>query len=97
MLSDSIVRLEDFKDALYEKIHIITTQQEQLSLFEKVMQESEHTNEILAQMKAQQQIAAQDLQESFEVLLHMIHDIEYYVDAQKEIEEKTMDVQLNKE
>ena len=43
------------------------------NLFEKVMQDSEHTNEMLVQMKAQQQIASQELQESFQVLLHMIH------------------------
>jgi len=91
LLSDSIIRLEDFKDALYKKIHIITTQQEQLALFEKVMQDSEHTNEMLVQMKAQQQIASQELQESFQVLLHMIHDIEYHVEAQREIEERTID------
>ncbi len=97
LLSDSIVRLEDFKDALYKKIHVITTQQEQLTLFEKVMQESEHTNEMLVQMETQQQIAAQELQESFKILLHMIHDIEYYIEAKKEIEERTMDVQLQLE
>ena len=59
----------------------VSTQKEQLALFEKVMQDSEHTNEMLIQMKAQQQIASQELQESFQVLLHMIHDIEYHVEA----------------
>ena len=41
---------------LFIKIQIITTQKEQLALFEKVMQDSEHINEMLVQMKAQQQI-----------------------------------------
>lgn len=84
-----IERLEDFKDEVYRRIKMIVTKEEQLELFEKVMKDN--TEEIVIEMKTQQQLAVRELEESFTVLLSMMNDAQHYIDAKQEVEHKMLD------
>ena len=84
-----IERLEDFKDEVYRRIKMIVTKEEQLELFEKVMKDN--TEDMVIEMKTQQQLAVRELEESFTVLLSMMNDAQHYIDAKQEVEHKMLD------
>ena len=62
---------------------------EQLELFKKVTKDN--TEDMVIEMKTQQQLAVQELEESFTVLLSMMNDAQHYIDAKQEVEHKMLE------
>lgn len=84
-----IKRLEDFKDEVYRRTKMIMAKQERLAFFEKISKDN--TEEMVVEMKTQQQLTVQELEESFTVLLSMMNDAQHYIDAKQEVEHKMLD------